>query len=269
MVETRSGTSTKVAAPVPAPAATASGESVLLRAVATVALIATTAVSIVLANRNGSLYGGRSAAHVWWYGWVTAVSTGLGALPMAVVKTANQFYLGLSNAMAGGMMTAASAALIMEGIELGVDERSPVTPAQCVALGAAIGVAFIAISQRVLDGVGDVHLGILEGIDARRVRERARRPPRARTPTRSPDMRHKPRAHRTPQGLSHQRAQSAAPVAARCRCRCLQHKAQHSAHHGAQPTRRPAILLPCPSPLTLPSRARPSQPLRRSSSSSS
>jgi len=153
---------------VPAPAATASGESVLLRAVATVALIATTAVSIVLANRNGSLYGGRSAAHVWWYGWVTAVSTGLGALPMAVVKTANQFYLGLSNAMAGGMMTAASAALIMEGIELGVDERSPVTPAQCVALGAAIGVAFIAISQRVLDGVGDVHLGILEGIDARR-----------------------------------------------------------------------------------------------------
>ena len=52
---------------------------------------------------------GRSAAHVWWYGWVTALSTGLGALPMVWYKNVSDWWLGVGNAIAAGMMTAASA----------------------------------------------------------------------------------------------------------------------------------------------------------------
>jgi len=122
--------------------------------------------------KGGSLYGGRSAAHVWWYGWVTALSTGLGALPTAFLRTTggdeDKYWLGLANAMAGGMMTSASAALIIEGVELGVGERAPFTPLQCVAIGGVIGIMFIVASQRILDGSDDVKFSIIEGIDARR-----------------------------------------------------------------------------------------------------
>ena len=36
----------------------------------TACLVATTAVSVWLVRTD--MYGGRTAAHVWWYGWVTA-----------------------------------------------------------------------------------------------------------------------------------------------------------------------------------------------------
>ena len=169
------------AAKASAPAAAKAEKSdwLLLRSAVTTVLVLTTGVSVWLIK--GSMYGGKSAAHVWWYGWVTALSTGLGALPMAFVKSADRYFLGISNALAGGMMTAASACLIMEGLELGGVEGAPFTPVQCVALGGAIGIAFIIVSQYLLSGVDDVHVGILEGIDVRRVRctraRSTRRPP--------------------------------------------------------------------------------------------
>ena len=77
------------------------------------------AISVISASSvDGDLYGGRSTAHVWWYGWVTALSTGLGALPMAFATDVSEFYLGLANAVAAGMMTSASVALIGEGMGL-------------------------------------------------------------------------------------------------------------------------------------------------------
>ena len=99
---------------------------------------------------------------------MTALSTGLGALPMLVIKSSSEWWMGLANAVAAGMMTAASVALIEEGLQLGVDERG-LTPTHGVAVGAAVGAIFIAVSQRVLDGFGDVRLSILEGVDARKV----------------------------------------------------------------------------------------------------
>ena len=139
----------------------------VLRPVYSIVLIAATVFSIRWAESD--LYGGRTAAHVWWYGWITALSTGIGALPFAFVKSTSDWWLGLANAVAGGMMTAASVALVQEGLELGVDERSPFTPLQCVGGGILLGVVFIVISQRVLEGYGDVRVGILEGVDVRRV----------------------------------------------------------------------------------------------------
>ena len=77
------------------------------------------AISVISASSvDGALYGGRSTAHVWWYGWVTALSTGLGAVPMAFATDVSEFYLGLANAVAAGMMTSASVALIGEGMGL-------------------------------------------------------------------------------------------------------------------------------------------------------
>ena len=138
------------------------------KAVSSIAVLAVTAVSVASVWTEGNFYGGRTAAHVWWYGWVTALSTGLGALPMLVIKSSSEWWMGLANAVAAGMMTAASVALVEEGLQLGVDERW-LTPAHGVALGAVVGAVFIALSQRVLDGFGDVRLSILEGVDARKV----------------------------------------------------------------------------------------------------
>jgi len=113
-----------------------------------------------------------SFAHVWWYGWVTALSTGLGALPAGAFKSMQSHrWLGLSNAVAAGMMTAASAALVEESLTLDMSsELHGLTPMQCVLLGAMLGVAFVAVSQWALSQAGDqAKFAIADGaIDARR-----------------------------------------------------------------------------------------------------
>ena len=115
--------------------------------------------------------GSRSLAHVWWYGWVTALSTGLGALPVGLAKGAmSTKWTGLSNAVAAGMMTAASAALVEESLMLDAVDNAVMTPLQGVILGAVLGVVFVAASQYLLSEAGEnAHMCILdEGIDARR-----------------------------------------------------------------------------------------------------
>ena len=130
----------------------------------------TAAVSVVSAWLvRDDMYDGRSAAHVWWFGWVTALSTGLGALPVAACRGVSDWFMGLANALAAGMMCAASYALLSEGFALEPEGRSAITPVQGVLLGMVSGAAFVAISQKVLDQFEDVHLGIVEGVDARKV----------------------------------------------------------------------------------------------------
>ena len=103
------------------------------------------AISVISASSvDGPLYGGRSTVHVWWYGWVTALSTGLGTVPMGFATDVSEFYLGLANAVAAGMMTSASVALIGEGMGL--------ADAGGVWLGMGAGVLFILLSQRALEG---------------------------------------------------------------------------------------------------------------------
>ena len=137
-----------------------------LRTGLTAALAAVTGVSAYCWYAD---YAHRSAAHVWWFGWVTALSTGLGVLPVLLCKGQLESgkWVGLSNAVAAGMMTAASAALIEESLTLQVSGY--LTPLQCVVIGAAMGIAFVGLSQLVLSQAGDARLGILEdGMDARR-----------------------------------------------------------------------------------------------------
>ena len=35
--------------------------------------------------------------HVWYYGWITALSTGLGVLPLVFISNFNKYWVGISN----------------------------------------------------------------------------------------------------------------------------------------------------------------------------
>jgi len=88
----------------------------------------------------------------------TALATGLGALPF-VFFTPDRRWLGVGNAVAAGLMLAASGGLIVEGYAAG-------PPA--VAGGVALGVVFIALSRRWLAGRGELDVAGLKGADARK-----------------------------------------------------------------------------------------------------
>jgi zinc transporter ZupT len=88
---------------------------------------------------------------------VTAVATGLGALPFLFVRRPSRAWLGLSNAAAAGFMLAASAVLVWEGARRG---------AAGTVVGAALGVAALAFARRRLGDHEHLELGALRGADA-------------------------------------------------------------------------------------------------------
>lgn len=94
---------------------------------------------------------------VFLYALLTAVATGLGALPFLFVEKPSRTWLGISNALAAGLMGAASAGLIYEGFNVGVLR---------VALGFVAGVAFIALSHSYLEDREGLRIGRLQGADA-------------------------------------------------------------------------------------------------------
>lgn len=87
---------------------------------------------------------------------VTAVATGLGALPFVFVREMSRHWLGVSNAIASGFMLSASGALLIEGATRGFWHT---------AAGAAVGGLFIWATQRVLAG-HELGLSELRGADA-------------------------------------------------------------------------------------------------------
>lgn len=98
-----------------------------------------------------------SVLDVFLYALLTAVATGLGAVPFLFVEKPSRTWLGISNALAAGLMGAASAGLIYEGFNYGVLR---------VALGFVAGVAFIALSHGYLEDRKDLRMGRLQGADA-------------------------------------------------------------------------------------------------------
>jgi zinc transporter ZupT len=86
---------------------------------------------------------------------VTALATGLGALPFAF-GTFSRRWLGVANALAGGFMLSASGLLLIEGAIRGWWQTF---------LGAAVGAVFILLSHRVLQHQ-EVEFGSLRGSDA-------------------------------------------------------------------------------------------------------
>ena len=88
---------------------------------------------------------------------LTALATGLGALPFIIFRRPTRTWLALSNAIASGLMIAASFALLYEGLEAGLVR---------VVAGALAGVIFMAVISRALHDHGQLELGQLQGADA-------------------------------------------------------------------------------------------------------
>lgn len=94
---------------------------------------------------------------------ITALCTGLGALPFLFVRDIDNGLLGLGNALAAGLMLGASIGLVLEGATLESVEQ----PALRLIVGMVLGLLLIVIANRVLsDRDAEFHIGQLEGADA-------------------------------------------------------------------------------------------------------
>ena len=89
---------------------------------------------------------------------VTALACGLGALPFVFGRNALRGRLGIADAAAAGAMLAATAVLVAEGWGHGSVR---------LLLGIALGVAFIAATERILASRHEMDFGKLRGADAR------------------------------------------------------------------------------------------------------
>ena len=99
-------------------------------------------------------------ATVFLLALLTAVATGLGALPFAFAKHPTRRWLGASNAVAAGLMLAASFGLIYEGVNHGLFRT---------LAGAFLGLGFIVAARRLLRQ--DEHPAVfagMGGLDARK-----------------------------------------------------------------------------------------------------
>jgi zinc transporter, ZIP family len=100
------------------------------------------------------------AISVFLFALLKAVATGLGAVPFAFAKHPTRRWLGASNAVAAGLMLAASFGLIYEGVNHG--------PFRTLA-GALLGLGFIVAARRLLRQ--DEHPAVfasMSGLDARK-----------------------------------------------------------------------------------------------------
>ena len=98
-----------------------------------------------------------SAFDVFLYALVTAIATGLGAIPFLFVRQMPRRWLGFSNAVAAGLMSGASIGLLREGFAY-----DPVR----LGVGALVGVAFIVGSQWLLTVRPGLEFHKLRGADA-------------------------------------------------------------------------------------------------------
>jgi len=82
-----------------------------------------------------------SVAYVFILALLTAVATGIGALPFLFVKDLTRRWLGISNALASGLMLAASFGLIYEGVAYGLWRA---------LLGVVLGLGFIVLTRTLI-----------------------------------------------------------------------------------------------------------------------
>ena len=96
---------------------------------------------------------------VFLFGLMTALATGLGAIPFILLHRVSPRNIAFANAAASGLMLGASFGLIAAGSTYGVWQT---------VSGAALGVAFVLLGERYLQG-REVQLGHLRGADARQI----------------------------------------------------------------------------------------------------
>src|ERR671913_1798146 len=82
-----------------------------------------------------------SVVQVFLLALLTAVATGVGALPFLFVKDLTHTWLGVSNALASGLMLAASFGLVYEGVAYGLWRT---------LVGVVLGLGFIVLTRKFL-----------------------------------------------------------------------------------------------------------------------
>ncbi|MGM0536228.1 MAG: ZIP family metal transporter [Pseudomonadota bacterium] len=88
---------------------------------------------------------------------LTAIMTGVGALPFLFVKRLGKHTMGWSNAAAAGLMLAASHSLIAEGVTLNIT---------LTFVGVLLGLGAILLSNTLLSREGEVEVADLSGANA-------------------------------------------------------------------------------------------------------
>ncbi len=91
---------------------------------------------------------------------ITALATGLGALPFLLSRTPDRSWLGLANALAAGFMIGASIGLLWEARQYGTGRA---------LAGAAAGAILIVLTRALLGRNRQVHFGAFTGGDATRM----------------------------------------------------------------------------------------------------
>ena len=102
----------------------------------------------------------RAAILVFACGLITALATGLGALPFAFLKQVSTRTRAYAGAVASGLMLGASFGLVAEGSSYGA--------LQALA-GAGLGVLFIFLAERYLVHRPDLGFGSFGGRGARQI----------------------------------------------------------------------------------------------------
>eukprot|EP00606_Chrysophyceae_sp_TOSAG23-5_P000431 GSChrysophyteH2.ASY1.ANO1.1031.1 assembled CDS len=130
------------------------------------------------ADMSRHMQHGASLSYVFYHGWLTAVSTGLGVLPFYFVSEPNQTWVGICNSVAAGMMTAAAYSLAYEG---GTSEASTSvsalaafptsidTPLARTLFGFVCGILFIVATGKVLETREDLSVGSMVGASAQKM----------------------------------------------------------------------------------------------------
>ncbi len=90
---------------------------------------------------------------------ITAVATGLGAVPFLFVRRFSRWWLSIFNAAAGGLMLAASHNLIQEGVRIGSYRTFG---------GILLGLVLIVAANRLINRESELDVADLEGANARK-----------------------------------------------------------------------------------------------------
>jgi hypothetical protein len=99
-------------------------------------------------NEDAATTGGAEIMYVAINTLLMAVASGLGALPFFFVRKLSRQWLGACNAIASGVMLAASFGLLQEGLDIIAAEGG----VWRLLLGIVLGLVFIMYSQKFLDG---------------------------------------------------------------------------------------------------------------------
>lgn len=89
----------------------------------------------------------------------TALATGLGAVPFLFVRDMSRRWEAIGNAVAAGLMLAASLSLVNEGAKIGIWRT---------ALGLGLGAVGMWVCARLAEVRDDVSVGALQGADAKK-----------------------------------------------------------------------------------------------------